>query len=58
MSRGHPNVINNMPRESHAGGYEMYDMQGGHHHVQPSNNNGMLYEEEHAREMGFNERMY
>lgn len=60
MSRGHPNVMNNnMPRESHAGGYEMYDMQGGHHHVQPpSNNNGMTYEEEHAREMGFNERMY
>ncbi|KAM5342516.1 hypothetical protein ACJ41O_013482 [Fusarium nematophilum] len=58
MSRGHPNVMNNMPRESHAGGYEMYDMQGGHHHVQPSSNNGMLYEDDHARDMGFNERMY
>ncbi|KAF5023230.1 hypothetical protein F66182_4705 [Fusarium sp. NRRL 66182] len=58
MSRGHPNVMNNMPRESHAGGYEMYDMQGGQHHVQPPSNNGMLYEGGHARDMGFNGRMY
>jgi hypothetical protein len=35
----------------------MYDMQGGHHHIQPPNN-GMLYENSHAREMGYNERMY
>ncbi|KAF4980192.1 hypothetical protein FZEAL_3745 [Fusarium zealandicum] len=58
MSRNHPNVMNNMPRESHAGGYDMYDMQGGHHHIQHSHNNGMLYEEDHAREMGFSDRMY
>ncbi|KAF4992933.1 hypothetical protein FDECE_13566 [Fusarium decemcellulare] len=58
MSRGHPNAINNMPRESHAGSYEMYDMQGGHHHVHPSSNNGMVYEGDHGRDMSFSERMY
>ncbi|KAF4950705.1 hypothetical protein FSARC_13103 [Fusarium sarcochroum] len=58
VSRGHPNVMNNMPRESHTGGYEIYDMQGGHNHIQPPNNNGMLYEDGHARGMGYNERMY
>ncbi|CAJ0554098.1 Ff.00g126100.m01.CDS01 [Fusarium sp. VM40] len=59
VSRGHPNAISHIPRESqsHNGGYEMYDMQGGHHHIQPPNN-GMLYENSHAREMGYNERMY
>lgn len=58
MSRGHPNMMNNMHREQHAGGYEMFEMEGEHHSVQTSSASGMLYEEDHAREMAFNERMY
>ncbi|KAI1072508.1 hypothetical protein LB507_003242 [Fusarium sp. FIESC RH6] len=55
MSRVQPNGISHMPRES---GYEVYDMQGGQHHIQPPHNHGMLYATSHVREMGYNERMY
>jgi hypothetical protein len=58
MSRAQPNAISHMSRESHAGGYEVYDMQGGHHHIQPPHNTGMMYETSHVREMNYNERMY
>ncbi|KAF7561606.1 hypothetical protein G7046_g2560 [Stylonectria norvegica] len=57
MSRGQPHMMNNMPREAHAGGYEMFDMEGDHS-VQQSNQGAMMYEDEHARHMAFNERMY
>ncbi|CEI39456.1 hypothetical protein FVEN_g8677 [Fusarium venenatum] len=58
MSRVQHNAINHMPRESHTNGYEVYDMQGGHHHIQPPHNTGMMYETSHVREMNYNERMY
>ncbi|KAF7532251.1 hypothetical protein G7Z17_g13662 [Cylindrodendrum hubeiense] len=58
MSRGHPNMMNNMHREQHAGGYEMFEMEGDHHSVQTSNAGGMLYEDDHTRDMSFTERMY
>ncbi|KAH6987553.1 hypothetical protein BKA56DRAFT_629738 [Ilyonectria sp. MPI-CAGE-AT-0026] len=58
MSRGHPNMMNNMHRESHAGGYEMFEMEGDHHSIQTPNAGGMLYEDDHTREMTFAERMY
>lgn len=59
MSRGHPSMMNNMPREGHHGGYEMFEgMDGEHSAVQSSNANGMMYEEEHARQMAFSERLY
>ncbi|KPM33938.1 hypothetical protein AK830_g12633 [Neonectria ditissima] len=58
MSRGHPNMMNNVHREQHAGGsYEMFEMGGEHHSVQTPSAGGMLYED-HAREMAFNERIY
>ncbi|CAM1508306.1 Fc.00g051540.m01.CDS01 [Cosmosporella sp. VM-42] len=58
MSRGHPNMMNTMPHEGHHGGYEMFEMERDHNAVQASNNNAMMYEEEHARQMAFNERLY
>lgn len=58
MSRGHPNMMNNMHREPNAGGYEMFEMDGDHHSVQTPNAGGMLYEDDHTREMTFAERMY
>lgn len=59
MSRGHPGMMNNMPRDGHHGGYEMFDgMDGDHNTVQTSNTNAMMYEEEHARQMAFTERLY
>ncbi|KAK7421776.1 DNA-binding transcription factor [Neonectria punicea] len=58
MSRGHPTMMNNMHREPHVGGYEMFEMEGEHHSVQNSGAGGMLYEEDHTRGMAFNERIY
>lgn len=57
VTRGHPAPINHMSRQTHNGGYEVYDMHG-HHHIQPPNNNGMLYETGSTREMGYHGRMY
>lgn len=57
MSRNHANLMNNMQRGHHAGGYDMFEMDGEHHPVQTSNAGGLMYENEHARDMGF-ERMY
>lgn len=57
VTRGQPGPINHMSRQTHTGGYEVYDIQG-HHHIQPPNNNGMLYETGSTREMGYHGRMY
>lgn len=58
MSRGHPSMLNSMPREGQHGGYEMFEGMDAHSPVQASNANGMMYEEEHARHMAFTERLY
>ncbi|KAI5461301.1 hypothetical protein BGZ63DRAFT_232140 [Mariannaea sp. PMI_226] len=59
MSRNHPSMMNNnMQRGHQASGYDMFEMDGEHHPVQPSNPSGLMYENEHTRGMGFSERMY
>ncbi|EYB27584.1 hypothetical protein FG05_13123 [Fusarium graminearum] len=50
--------MSRVQHNSHTNGYEVYDIQGGHHHIQPPHNAGMMYETSHVREMNYNERMY
>ncbi|EWZ78774.1 hypothetical protein FOXG_14211 [Fusarium oxysporum f. sp. lycopersici 4287] len=57
VSRVQPGPINPMSTQTHAGGYEMYDMNG-HHRIQPLNSHGLSYDTNSAREMGYHERMY
>lgn len=56
VSRQH-HIGNGMARHGHHDGYEMFEMDGDHHSVQPPNNNSMMYED-HARHMAFTERLY
>ncbi|KAF5985955.1 hypothetical protein FBULB1_2687 [Fusarium bulbicola] len=49
--------LNHMSRQTHNGGYEVYDVHG-HHHNQLPYKNGMLYETGSTREMGYHGRMY
>ncbi|KAF5978423.1 finger AZF1 [Fusarium coicis] len=57
LTYGQPGPVNCMSRQTHNGGYEVYNMHG-HHNIQPPNNNGMLYETGSTRGMGYHGRMY
>ncbi|POR36435.1 Asparagine-rich zinc finger protein AZF1 [Tolypocladium paradoxum] len=50
---GPPNSMASIPRHHPAGGYGMFDQQPDH-----SGANGMLYEDEHSRQMAFADRLY
>ncbi|CVL08213.1 related to finger protein AZF1 [Fusarium mangiferae] len=57
LTQDPPAPINHMSCQTHNGGYEVYDVHS-HHHIQPPNNNGMLYKTSSTRETGYHGRMH